>query len=71
MRYSQSEKMEIIRLVEQSALGVKRTLAEFGLSRSAFYRWYCRYAGARVVADRFHLIQDPGLGLVLPLNGLG
>ena len=43
MRYSRSEKMEIIRLVEQSALGVKRTLAEFGLSRSTFYRWYSRY----------------------------
>ena len=43
MRYSQSEKMEIIRLVERSALGVKRTLAEFGLSRSTFYRWYSRY----------------------------
>ncbi len=35
--------MEIIRLVEQSALPVKRTLAEFGLSRSTFYRWYRRY----------------------------
>jgi transposase len=35
--------MEIIRLVEQSALPVKRTLAEFGLSRSTFYRWYSRY----------------------------
>ena len=43
MRYSQSEKMEIIRLVEQSTLGVKRTLAEFGLSRSTFYRWYKAY----------------------------
>ncbi len=43
MRYSQTEKMEIIRLVEQSTLPVKRTLAEFGLSRSTFYRWYRRY----------------------------
>ena len=43
MRYSQSEKMEIIRLVERSELPVKRTLAEFGLSRSTFYRWYRRY----------------------------
>ena len=43
MRYAPTEKMEIIRLVEQSALPVKRTLAEFGLSRSTFYRWYRRY----------------------------
>jgi transposase len=35
--------MEIIRLVEQSAWPVKRTLTEFGLSRSTFYRWYRRY----------------------------
>jgi len=43
VRYAPTEKMEIIRLVEQSALPVKRTLAEFGLSRSTFYRWYRRY----------------------------
>ena len=43
MRYAQTEKLEIIRLVEQSALPAKRTLAEFGLSRSTFYRWYRRY----------------------------
>ena len=28
MRYSQSEKMEIIRIVEHSSLGIKRTLVE-------------------------------------------
>ena len=43
MRFSQSEKMEIIRLVEESELGVKRTLKELGVSRSTFYDWYCRY----------------------------
>jgi len=44
MRYSQSEKMEIIRIVETSSLGVKRTLAELDINRSTFYGWYKRYA---------------------------
>ncbi len=44
MRHSQSEKMEIIRIVEGSSLGVKRTLAELDINRSTFYGWYRRYA---------------------------
>jgi len=43
MRYSQAEKMEIIRLVENSELSVKRTLKELGINRSTFYKWYQRY----------------------------
>ena len=43
MRYPASEKLEIIRLVEQSHLGEKRTLATIGVSRSTFYRWYDFY----------------------------
>lgn len=43
MRYSQSEKREIIRMVEGSDLSVKRTLAKIGVSRSTFYDWYKRY----------------------------
>ena len=43
MRYSQAEKMEIIRLVEDSELPVKHTLDELGVARSTFYRWYSRY----------------------------
>jgi|TARA_B100001964_G_scaffold72748_1_gene82462 predicted DNA-binding transcriptional regulator AlpA len=35
--------MEVIRLVEESELPVKRTLAELGVSRSSFYRWYQQY----------------------------
>ena len=54
MRYSQTEKMEIIRLVEASQLSVKRTLQELGVSRSTFYDWYCRYLeyGYEGLADR-------------------
>lgn len=43
MRRSASEKMEIIRIVEGSELGVKRTLEELGISRSTFYEWYRSY----------------------------
>jgi transposase InsO family protein len=35
--------MEIIQIVEQSELGVKRTLSNLGVSRSTFYSWYSRY----------------------------
>jgi putative transposase len=43
MSYSRSEKMEIIRLVEESELSVSRTLNELDVPRSTFYRWYRRY----------------------------
>jgi hypothetical protein len=43
MRYSQAEKMEIIRMVEASEIGVKRTLEELQVNRSSFYEWYRRY----------------------------
>ena len=42
-RYSQAEKMEIIRLVETSDLSVKKTLIELDIPRSTFYVWYRRY----------------------------
>ena len=38
-----SEKLAIIRLVEDSALSVRRTLREIKVSRSSFYRWYVAY----------------------------
>jgi len=43
MRYSASEKFEIIELVEQSSLSIRRTLAPIGIPRSTFYDWYSRY----------------------------
>ena len=45
MRYSQSEKMEIIRTVEDSELSVRRTLIELDVPRSTFYSWYRNYLG--------------------------
>jgi len=54
MRYPASEKLEVIRLVEQSHLPVKRTLDKLGISRSKFYRWYDLYRrfGEAGLADR-------------------
>lgn len=42
-RSSASEKLELIRLVEESPLPVKQTLEELDIPRSTFYRWYARY----------------------------
>ena len=39
MRYPASEKLEIIRLVEQSHLPVRRTLEKLGILPGSFYRW--------------------------------
>jgi len=43
MRYPASEKLEIIRIVEQSHLPAKRTLDKLGIPKTTFYRWYDRY----------------------------
>jgi putative transposase len=43
MRYPAPEKLEIIRLVEQSHLPVRRTLAQIGVPPATFYRWYDLY----------------------------
>jgi putative transposase len=43
MRYPASEKVEIIRIVEQSSLSARKTLAQIGVPRATFYRWYDQY----------------------------
>ena len=43
MRQSQSERMEIIQLVENSELSIRKTLQELEVPRSTFYDWYRRY----------------------------
>ena len=43
MRYSASEKLEIIRLVERSHLPAKQTLDMLSIVRTTFYRWYAHY----------------------------
>jgi putative transposase len=51
MRYPASEKLEIIRLVEQSHLPACRTLDKLGIAKTTFYRWY----------DRYHALGTAGL----------
>jgi len=43
MRYPSEEKLEIIKLVEQSHLSAKQTLDKLGIPRSTFYLWYDKY----------------------------
>jgi len=54
MRYPASEKLEIIRLVEQSHLAARRTLDKLGIPRSTFNRWQERFltGGVGAVGDR-------------------
>ena len=54
MRYPASEKIEIIRIVEQSHLPARKTLEQIGLPRATFYRWYEQYqtGGPEALEDR-------------------
>jgi putative transposase len=54
MRYPASEKLEIIRIVEQSHLPAKITLDKLGVSRRTFYRWYDHYleGGPEALEDK-------------------
>ncbi len=54
MRYPASEKLEIIRLVEQSHLPARRTLEKLGIPRATFHRWYDRFltGGVEALEDR-------------------
>src|SRR3954451_16758723 len=54
MRYPSSEKLEIIRLVEQSHLPARRALQQIGIPRSKFYRWCDLYrtGGPEALDDR-------------------
>ena len=54
MRYPGTEKLEIIRIVEQSHLPAKQTLNKLGIPRTTFYRWYEHYqtGGPEALEDR-------------------
>ena len=54
MSYTTDEKLEIIRLVENSHLGVKRTLNHLGVARATFYRWYERFQAHGVAGLNNH-----------------
>ena len=57
MRYTQAEKYEIIRTVEESDLSVKRTLDELCVPKSTFYDWYQRF-----VDDGYDGLKDRSKG---------
>ena len=46
MSYPASEKLEIIRIVEQLHLSLKKTVGQLGIPHRTFYRWYDRYLGS-------------------------
>jgi putative transposase len=50
MRYPAEEKLEIIRLVEQSHIPTKKTLDRLGIPRSTFYLWYDKYTQGGIEA---------------------
>ncbi len=54
MRYPAKEKLEIIRLVEQSNIPAKQALDRLGIPRTTFYRWYDKYVqgGAEALEDK-------------------
>ncbi len=54
MRTAASEKLEIIRLVEQSHLPARQTLEKLGIRPSTFYRWYDRFraGGPEALTDK-------------------
>jgi len=44
MRFTVSEKQEIIHMVTRSEIGVNKTLRKIGLNKSTFYNWYNAYS---------------------------
>jgi hypothetical protein len=66
MRYPASEKIEIIRLVEQSHLPVKRTLDKLGIARTTFYRWYDRYQALGPDGLETAIAGQAGCGTAFP-----
>ena len=76
MRYTAPDKLEIIKLVEQSHLPVRRTLDRLGIPRATFYRWYDFYqtGGPDALEDRssrpgrvWNRIPDDVRGQILDL----
>jgi putative transposase len=76
MRYPASEKLEIMRLVEQSHLPPRRTLEKLGVSRATFHRWCDLYqsGGPEALEDRssrpnrvWNRIPDPMRGQIVQL----
>ena len=75
MRLSVAEKAEIIQLVERSDLGVNRTLAQLGINKSTFYKWYKAYLdkgsvgleSKRITRQRWNAIPQSEKNLVMEI----
>ena len=68
MRYPASENIEIIRLIEQSHLPVRLALAQIGIPRATFYRWYDLYQAGGPGSPPSVLIRPPPSGLRSPVS---
>ena len=63
MRMTAAEKMENIKMVEQSPIGVKATLEQIGIYRITFYAWYDRYVkfgetGLEITTSKQHCVWN-------------
>jgi Homeodomain-like domain len=70
MRYPACEKLEIIRLVEESALPLRRTLEKVDIPRATFYRRYDLYQAGGPEPDILSRIASGGALLEAGLNAL-
>jgi putative transposase len=72
MIYTASEKLTIIRLVEESELSVRRTLREIKVSRSSFYRWYQTYeeSGLDGLENKSHSVRQHWNRIPYSVRGL-
>lgn len=77
MRFTASEKQEIIHLVERSEIGVNKTLREIGVNKSTFYNWYKVYSeygvdglapGKRASSRQWNSIPQEQKNLVVDLH---
>ena len=68
MRYPASEKLEIIRLVEQSHLSARHTLHKIGIPRSTFNRWYDRFLTGGVDGWKTTGLGRNGSGTASPMR---
>ena len=63
MRFTASEKQEIIKLVEQSDIGVNRSLKQLGIAKSTFYKWYKLYTEKGLIGLEPILLITEGNGI--------
>lgn len=70
-QYSAEEKIEILRLVEQSHLPARRKLDKPGIPRTTFYLWYDRdrTGGPETLEDRSAALATPQIRRIIKQTG--